>query len=72
LELAFSTLRIQRRLGRPAPGGRHDDDRRCGVRVACLGDVITSKEAAGRDKDFQALPHLIHFRQKQQKLDGGR
>jgi hypothetical protein len=40
------------------------------VRVACLDDVITSKEAAGRDKDFQALPHLIHFRQKQQKLDG--
>jgi hypothetical protein len=38
------------------------------VRVACLDDVITSKEAAGRDKDFQALRHLIHFRRKQQKL----
>jgi hypothetical protein len=38
------------------------------VRVACLDDVITSKEAAGRDKDFQALRHLIHFRRKQQEL----
>jgi hypothetical protein len=29
------------------------------VPVASLDDVITSKEAAARDKDFQALPHLI-------------
>jgi hypothetical protein len=41
------------------------------VLVACLDDVITSKEVAGRDEDFQALPHRIHLRQKQQKLDGG-
>lgn len=54
LRLAASTMTI-------------DDVR---VRVACLDDLITSKEAAGRDKDFQALRHLIHFRQKQQKLDG--
>jgi hypothetical protein len=40
------------------------------VRVGSLDDVITSKEAAGRDKDFQALPHLIQLRQKQPKLDG--
>ena len=37
------------------------------VRVGSLDDVITSKEAAGRDEDFQALPHLIQLRQKQPK-----
>jgi hypothetical protein len=40
------------------------------VLVASLDNVITSKGAAGRDEDFQARPHLIHLRQKQQKLDG--
>jgi hypothetical protein len=32
------------------------------VLVASLDDVITSKEAAGRDKDFEALPRLITLR----------
>jgi len=32
------------------------------VRVATLDDVIASKEAAGRDKDFIALPLLIALR----------
>jgi hypothetical protein len=42
------------------------------VRVACLDDVITSKEAAGRDKDFQALPissHLQHASAPWRPLD---
>jgi hypothetical protein len=34
--------------------------------VASLDDVIASKEAAGRDKDFEALPRLIRLRQRQQ------
>lgn len=40
------------------------------ILVASLDDVITSKEAAGRDKDFQALPHLIRLQQKRQTSDG--
>ena len=40
------------------------------VLVASLDDVIASKEAAGRDKDFEALPQLIRLRQQQQKPDG--
>ena len=32
------------------------------VLVASLDDVIASKEAAGRDKDFEALPGLIRLR----------
>ena len=40
------------------------------VLVASLDDVITSKEAAGRDKDFQALPRLIRLQQEQQKPTG--
>jgi hypothetical protein len=40
------------------------------VLVASLDDVITSKGAAEQDEDFQARPHLIHPRLKQQKLDG--
>lgn len=39
------------------------------VRVASLDDVIASKEAAGRDKDFEVLPTLIRLRREQQ---GGR
>ena len=39
------------------------------VLVASLDDVIASKEAAGRDKDFEALPQLIRLRQQQQKPD---
>lgn len=35
-----------------------------GVRV--LDDVIASKEAAARDKNFAALPHLIRLRQEQE------
>jgi hypothetical protein len=37
--------------------------------VASLDDVIASKEAAGRDKDFEALPTLIKLRQQQQKKE---
>jgi hypothetical protein len=40
------------------------------VLVASLDDVIASKEAAGRDKDFEALPQLIRLRQQQQKPEG--
>ena len=40
------------------------------VLVASLDDVITSTEAAGGDKDFQALPHLIRLRQEQQNPHG--
>jgi ABC-type amino acid transport substrate-binding protein len=36
------------------------------VHVASLDDVIASKEAAGRDKDFEALPTLIRLRREQQ------
>jgi hypothetical protein len=70
LELAFSPSGFSAGLDalRLAATTMTIDDVR--VRVACLDDVITSKEAAGRDKDFQALRQLIHFRQKQQKLDG--
>lgn len=54
----------------PAVGGRRrgydeladrSDRRRTGgaiVRVASLDDIIESKEAAGRDKDAEALPEL--------------
>jgi len=35
------------------------------VQVATLDDVIASKEAAGRDKDFMALPHLVALRNRQ-------
>lgn len=34
------------------------------VQVATLDDVIASKEAAGRDKDFVALPLLIALRDR--------
>ena len=34
------------------------------VQVATLDDVIASKEAAGRDKDFTALPLLIALRNR--------
>jgi hypothetical protein len=37
------------------------------VLVASLDDVIASKEAAGRDKDFEALPQLIRLRQEQER-----
>jgi hypothetical protein len=37
------------------------------VLVASLDDVIASKEAAGRDKDFEALPRLLRLRQQQQR-----
>jgi hypothetical protein len=37
------------------------------VLVASLDDVIASKEAAGRDKDFEALPQLIRLQQEQEK-----
>lgn len=40
------------------------------VLVASLDDVIPSKEAARREKDFEALPQLIRLRQQQQKPDG--
>jgi hypothetical protein len=40
------------------------------VLVASLDDVIASKEAAGRDKDFEALPQLIRLRRQQQKPEG--
>jgi hypothetical protein len=36
------------------------------VRVATLDDVIASKEAAGRDKDFIALPLLIALRNQRE------
>jgi hypothetical protein len=36
------------------------------VLVASLDDVIASKEAAGRDKDFEALPRLIRLQRAQQ------
>lgn len=36
------------------------------VLVACLDDIIASKEAAGRDQDFEALPRLIHLQRTQQ------
>jgi hypothetical protein len=32
--------------------------------VASLDDVIASKEGAGRDKDFEALPTLIELRKQ--------
>lgn len=38
------------------------------VLVAALDDVIASKEAAGRDKDFMALPRPIRLRQARQSL----
>lgn len=41
------------------------------VLVASLDDVITSKEAAGRDKDFEALPRLIRLQQEQEKGGAG-
>jgi len=34
------------------------------VLVANLDDVIASKEAAGRDKDFEALPRIIRLVQR--------
>ena len=40
------------------------------VLVASLDDVIASKEAAGPDKDFEALPQLIRLRRQQQKPEG--
>lgn len=42
----------------------HAVERRIGalsIRVAALADVIRSKEAAGRDKDVQALAELYHL-----------
>lgn len=41
-----------------APRAVHRDVGRVQVRVAALGDVIRSKEAAGRPKDAEALPEL--------------
>jgi hypothetical protein len=40
------------------------------VLVASLEDVIASKEAAGRDKDFEALPRLIHLQRARQDDPG--
>ncbi|KEP42274.1 DUF6036 family nucleotidyltransferase [Mycobacterium kansasii] len=37
------------------------------VLVASVTDIIVSKEAAGRDKDIQALPGLLRLRQAQQQ-----
>jgi hypothetical protein len=37
------------------------------VLVASLDDVIASKEVAGRDKDFEALPRLIRLQQDHEK-----
>jgi hypothetical protein len=37
------------------------------VLVASLDDVIASKEAAGRDKDFEALPRRIRLRKEQEQ-----
>lgn len=34
------------------------------VRLAALGDIIRSKEAAGRNKDFEALPELHRLNQQ--------
>jgi hypothetical protein len=39
--------------------------------VAALDDVIASKEAAGRDKDFEALPRLLRLRQGQEQNPTG-
>jgi hypothetical protein len=41
------------------------------VLVASLDDVITSKEAAGRDKDFEALPRLIGLQRAKQNDPSG-
>lgn len=41
------------------------------VLVASLDDVIASKEAAGRDKDFEALPQLIRLQQERARATGG-
>ena len=40
-----------------------------GVAVAALGDVIASKEAAGREKDRNALPRLRALRRMIDELD---
>ena len=39
------------------------------VLVADLGDVIRSKEAAGRPKDIQVLPILYRFDRQRQEVD---
>lgn len=39
------------------------------VLVASLDDVIASKEAAGRDKDFEALPRLIRLQREQRATE---
>jgi hypothetical protein len=39
--------------------------------VAALDDVIGSKDAAGRDKDFEALPRLLRLRQGQEQNPTG-
>jgi hypothetical protein len=72
LELAFSPSGFSAGLDalRLAATTMTIDDVR--VRDAGLGDVITSKEAAGRDKDFQALPissHLQHASAPWRPLD---
>lgn len=40
------------------------------VLVASLDDIIASKEAAGRDKDFRALPRLLQLRQQKNRSSG--
>lgn len=44
-----------------APGAQAHTIAGVTVKVAALDDVITSKTAAGRPKDLDALPELLHI-----------
>jgi hypothetical protein len=70
LDLAFSPSGFSTGFGALRPAATTMTVDGVSILVASLDDVITSKEAAGRDKDFQALPHLIRLQQEQQKLNG--
>ncbi|SON62878.1 hypothetical protein MSIMFI_04408 [Mycobacterium simulans] len=70
LDLAFSPSGFSAGFNAMRPAATTMTVDGVSVLVASLDDVITSKEAAGRDKDFQTLPDLIRLQQEHQKSGG--
>jgi hypothetical protein len=70
LDLAFSPSGFTAGFDALRPGATQMTIDGLSVLVASLDDVIASKEAAGRDKDFEALPRLLRLRQERQNPTG--
>lgn len=64
LDLAFEPAGFPSGFDGLGPGSTAETIGGVTVQVASLDDIITSKEAAGRDKDINALPLLIMLRSR--------